>query len=283
MSYPVSSCPGCPYSGSLFTASAGRAASPVVVVSATPAWAGIPIAEPYKAIGGSELRRAIHLAGIRDADVLFTSATHCSSWKADASHKRAIDACRARLVGEIESSPRAVVVALGSVALRSLLGPSSPALKEVDGQPLESPWGWSIATVTPNLAERNSAARARLQQGFRAAGAVLLAARVGGIDFASAAPKPQSVEARFWAKVFKTDSCWYWTGFRDSWGYGSFTVGGKNLRAHRYAYELVVGPIPFGLTIDHLCRERACVNPVHLEAVTGAENTERAFRVNVEI
>ncbi len=65
--------------------------------------------------------------------------------------------------------------------------------------------------------------------------------------------------------------CIIWTGHIDKDGYGK--VG--NVRAHRIAYENVCGPIPVGLTIDHLCRVRACVNPDHLEAVTRRENTIR--------
>jgi hypothetical protein len=65
--------------------------------------------------------------------------------------------------------------------------------------------------------------------------------------------------------------CWIWIGFIDWYGYGR--VGKK--QSHRVAYELVNGPIPEGLVIDHLCRVRCCVNPAHLEAVTRAVNNER--------
>ena len=71
------------------------------------------------------------------------------------------------------------------------------------------------------------------------------------------------------------DGCWLWTGARSSNGYG---VSWHNLRAisaHRFAYELLVGPIPEGLTLDHLCRVRHCVNPAHLEPVTMRENLLR--------
>lgn len=71
------------------------------------------------------------------------------------------------------------------------------------------------------------------------------------------------------------DGCWEWTGSRRPDGYGQIHVGGKNRRAHRVVYELMVGPIPEGLTIDHLCRNRACCRPDHLEPVTRAENTRR--------
>lgn len=76
-------------------------------------------------------------------------------------------------------------------------------------------------------------------------------------------------EQRFWAKVLKTDSCWLWQGRKNDNGYGLMLVDGKNVRAHRFAYELLVGPIPEGLDLDHVrargCTNRHCVNPAHLD------------------
>ena len=85
-------------------------------------------------------------------------------------------------------------------------------------------------------------------------------------------------EDRFWANVTVTDGCWIWakTDSGRSLQYGSLRVNGHKVLAHRFAYDLLVGPIPDGLTIDHLCRNTACVNPQHLEPVTLAENISRA-------
>jgi hypothetical protein len=92
--------------------------------------------------------------------------------------------------------------------------------------------------------------------------------------------KPQrSTLDRLFSKVERTpDGCWLWTGALKVNGYAQLQVGGrtgKRLYAHRVAYELLVGPIPDGLQLDHLCRVRHCVNPAHLEPVTARENVRR--------
>jgi hypothetical protein len=71
------------------------------------------------------------------------------------------------------------------------------------------------------------------------------------------------------------DGCWNWVWSRTRSGYGMVGSGGKVKRAHRVVYELLVGPIPDGLQIDHLCRNKSCVNPAHMEPVTHRVNTLR--------
>lgn len=81
-------------------------------------------------------------------------------------------------------------------------------------------------------------------------------------------------EERFWANVDTSGTCWLWTAGKNNRGYGSIRVAGKPCGAHRFAYELLVGPIPEGLYIDHICHNRACVNPAHLRSVTQKQNLE---------
>jgi hypothetical protein len=83
-----------------------------------------------------------------------------------------------------------------------------------------------------------------------------------------------SESERFWSRVHTLGVCWEWTAGTNHAGYGTFRYHGGYL-AHRYAFEVLVGPIPDGLVLDHLCRNPPCVNPDHLEVVTLAENVRR--------
>jgi len=96
------------------------------------------------------------------------------------------------------------------------------------------------------------------------------------------------IQERFWSMVDASGDCWEWTGRIDDVGYGHFGARYKApIRAHRYSYLLLVGDIPKHMVIDHLCQNRPCVNPDHLEVVTRRENwlrgtapNARAFRQN---
>lgn len=90
--------------------------------------------------------------------------------------------------------------------------------------------------------------------------------------------RPSTLE-RFWSKVVKTSGCWGWKAAIRADGYVNFWDGDarKMKRAHRYGYEAVNGPVSPGLVLDHLCRNRSCVNPDHLEPVTQQTNALRGI------
>lgn len=93
-----------------------------------------------------------------------------------------------------------------------------------------------------------------------------------------------SAEERFWPKVKKAgpDECWEWLASKGK-GYGHFTLeSGRSIQAHRFSYGLVNGPVPEGLVLDHLCRNRGCVNPAHLEPVTIGENVLRGVGASAQ-
>jgi len=81
-------------------------------------------------------------------------------------------------------------------------------------------------------------------------------------------------EERFWKKVDRSGTCWMWTGGTDKGGYGVFKTDSRSIGAHRYAYELMIGPVPIGMLVDHKCRNPGCVNPAHLQAATYKQNGE---------
>jgi len=88
----------------------------------------------------------------------------------------------------------------------------------------------------------------------------------------------RTLEQRFWEKVKKTETCWEWVAGKVSDGYGTFHVApGQGMgSAHIVSWEMARGPVPEGLEIDHLCRNRSCVNPDHMEAVTHRVNSLRS-------
>ena len=81
---------------------------------------------------------------------------------------------------------------------------------------------------------------------------------------------------RFWEKLYVSDSgCWLWLAAKNEHGYGVFRAGGRQWKAHRWAYVHILGKDAEGMDMDHLCRRRGCVNPSHLEAVPHRENCVR--------
>ena len=93
-----------------------------------------------------------------------------------------------------------------------------------------------------------------------------------------------TIAARFWVKVGKTATCWLWLASTAN-GYGVFWTNRNQqgqVYAHRYAYQLLVGAIPKELTIDHLCRNRVCVNPAHMEIVSRGINVLRGEGVTAQ-
>lgn len=83
---------------------------------------------------------------------------------------------------------------------------------------------------------------------------------------------------RFWSHVkapVNIIECWIWQGSKNNQGYGGISFKGKALLAHRCAFEVVFGEIPKGRVIDHLCRNRLCVNPYHMQVTTQKENVHR--------
>ena len=89
-----------------------------------------------------------------------------------------------------------------------------------------------------------------------------------------------TLEDKFLSKVVAHSwtSCWLWTGARNSYGYGNIRVNKIHKNAHRVSYELAFGPPPAGLDLDHLCNNKWCVNPLHLEPVTRSENLKRGHQ-----
>ena len=91
-----------------------------------------------------------------------------------------------------------------------------------------------------------------------------------------------TLEDRFWAKVNRVDaSCWDWLASRTPKGYGHLSVNGRLVSAHRAVWILCRGPIPEGFEIDHICRNRGCVRPEHLQVVPPGFNVRQGVEEHV--
>ena len=145
----------------------------------------------------------------------------------------------------------------------------------------------SRGVTQPQLAEalgfKQHSSIANIEAGRRAISdsKLIKAARFLSFDPRSVRPYPidvamalSEVDAeRFWPKVEQTESCWNWTAATAN-GYGRFSYAGKLQPAHRFAYEMVHGPIPSGMMVDHICHNTLCVNPAHLRLATHKQNGE---------
>jgi hypothetical protein len=87
---------------------------------------------------------------------------------------------------------------------------------------------------------------------------------------------------RFVGKIEKLDGCWLWVGLKGPNGYGRFSVGTREISAHRFSYQHFIGAIAPGMTVDHICRIKICVRPDHLQLLTNEENSARAQEFVVE-
>ncbi len=96
-------------------------------------------------------------------------------------------------------------------------------------------------------------------------------------------PKAKPIKDRLLSKIIvkQSSGCWVYTGAKHNQGYGLISIGNNMKLAHRVSYEAFVSKIPNGLTIDHLCKNRRCINPEHLEPVTMIENLRRGNGVGV--
>lgn len=102
----------------------------------------------------------------------------------------------------------------------------------------------------------------------------------GSTEYVKPPESPTEMASRFWGKVNKTATCWLWQAGKRGPGYGIFTWKRRDYVAHRFSYELLVGEIPEGMVIDHICHTPACVNPTHLRLATSKQNAENRRGAN---
>lgn len=88
------------------------------------------------------------------------------------------------------------------------------------------------------------------------------------------------IAVRFWKKVKKTKTCWLWTGYKHSMGYGQFRLNNKNISAHRLSWILNRGPIPKGMYVCHTCDNPSCIRPLHLFLGTPLDNKTDSVKKN---
>lgn len=90
-------------------------------------------------------------------------------------------------------------------------------------------------------------------------------------------PSRKSLDERLWPRIAADGDCWVWMGGRTAAGYGEIRIGHTMRLVHRVVWEYMRGEIPSGLEMDHLCRNRPCCNPDHLDPVTTSENQLRRY------
>jgi hypothetical protein len=150
---------------------------------------------------------------------------------------------------------------------------------------------WDLGLSSPQIGELLGIAHDRVRYWMARYGIPRRSnSEAASLAFAAGRHKPRGpispTEERFWCKVRHLDNgCWQWTGCKNPAGYGQLNVhtgdSYHTAQAHRYSYELVHGPIPVDRVLDHLCRNRGCVNPAHLELVTSRENNLRGTNPTV--
>lgn len=92
----------------------------------------------------------------------------------------------------------------------------------------------------------------------------------------------EPLRSLFWGRIGSMEDCWVWIGYKVNSGYGYFKHKGTMYPAHRVSYWIHKGKVPEGLCLDHLCRNKGCVNPEHLEAVTNKENVLRGVGISAQ-